>query len=103
MSSAGLKLLSKIVMGRTFQYLRDPSPWSACGCGRSTADLHGCMGRLRDMCREWRLGIVIAKLDVEAAFDNVSRESIARFLNMHLVDKNHMSGGFYYFFSRRTT
>ena len=68
MSSAGMKLMSKVVMGRTFRFLRDPSPWSACGCGRSTADLHGCMGRLRDMSREWRLGIVVAKLDGGSCF-----------------------------------
>ena len=86
LSSAGMKLMSKIIITRAFSYLRDPSPWSACGCGRSTADLHGCMGRQRDLCGEWRLGIMVAKLDVEAAFDNDSRAAIADFLNKRLAD-----------------
>ena len=88
MSCAGMKLMAKIAMGRTFHSLREASPWSACGAGRSTADLHGVLGRLRDMTREWRLGVVVAKLDIEGAFDFVRRTSVADFLGRRLSDRN---------------
>ena len=88
MSCAGMKLMAKIAMGRTFHSLREASPWSACGAGRSTADLHGVLGRLLDMTREWRLGVVVAKLDIEGAFDFVHRTSVADFLGRRLSDRN---------------
>ncbi|CAE7274757.1 unnamed protein product [Symbiodinium sp. CCMP2592] len=88
MSCSSMKLLSKIVMGRSFQALRDPAPWSACGCGRSTADMHAVMGRLRDMCHEWRAGVIVAKLDVEGAFDFVSRRAVADYIGKRLCSKN---------------
>ena len=88
MSCAGMKLMSKVVMGRTFRSLREASPWSACGAGRGTADLHGVLGRLRDMTREWRLGVVVAKLDIEGAFDFVHRTSVADFLGRRLAGRD---------------
>ncbi|CAE7463550.1 unnamed protein product [Symbiodinium sp. CCMP2592] len=84
MSCSGMKLLSKIVMNRTFRRLREHSPWSACGQNRGTADLHGVMGRLRDMTREWRLGVLVVKLDIEGAFDYVNRGSVADFIQTRL-------------------
>ena len=84
MSCCGMKLLSKIIMQRSFRRLRQDSPWSACGQNRSTADMHGVLGRLRDMTREWRLGVVLVKLDIEGAFDFVNRKAVADFIDTRL-------------------
>ncbi|CAE7710560.1 unnamed protein product, partial [Symbiodinium sp. CCMP2456] len=87
MSSSSMKVLTKIVMGRTFYWLRDPCPWSASGHSRCCADLHGTFGRLRDMTREWRLGVVAVKLDL--AEEGVPFE--LRYL-LRLLAENDMMG-----------
>ena len=58
MSSAAMKTMSKVIMARTFDSIRHGCPWSSAGRGRGCADLHGAIGRVRDMSREWRLGVV---------------------------------------------
>ncbi|CAE7354544.1 unnamed protein product, partial [Symbiodinium sp. CCMP2456] len=80
MSSAAMKTMSKIVMARSFEDIRQPSPRACAGRNRGCADLHGACGRLRDMTREWRLGVVAVKLDIRAAFDTVHRRAVADFL-----------------------
>ena len=86
MSSAAMKAMSRIIMGRTFPMLRQPSPWSAAGCGRSCADMHATFGRLRDMAREWRLGMIAVKLDIRGAFDHVHRRAVADFIEGYLTN-----------------
>ncbi|CAE7406906.1 unnamed protein product, partial [Symbiodinium microadriaticum] len=80
MSSAAFKTLSRVVMERSFDQLRFGCPWSSSGRNRGCADMHGAMSRLRDMVREWRLGVVVVKLDIRGAFDCVHREEVANFL-----------------------
>ena len=46
--------------------------------------MHGAFGRLRDMTREWRMGVIAVKLDIKAAFDNISRGAVADYLSQHL-------------------
>ena len=87
MSSAAMKAMSKIIMGRAFPMMRQPSPWSAAGCGRSCADMHGAFGRLRDMTREWQLGVIAVKLDIRGAFDHVRRRAVADFVEGHLTNE----------------
>ena len=86
MSSASLKTMSRIIMGRTFPTMRAPCPWSAAGAGRSCADMHGTFSRLRDMTREWRLGVIAVKLDIRGAFDHVHRRAVADFVESHLTN-----------------
>ncbi|OLQ14939.1 putative 149 kDa protein [Symbiodinium microadriaticum] len=84
MSSAAFKVMSRVVMNRSFHQLRQPSPWSTSGRGRSCADLVGCIGRVRDMTRDWRLGMVITKLDITGAFDCLDRLAVAQYVRRHM-------------------
>ncbi|CAE7868918.1 unnamed protein product, partial [Symbiodinium sp. KB8] len=84
MSSAAFKVMSRVVINRSFRHLRQPCPWSTSGSGRSCADLVGCIGRVRDMTREWRLGMVIIKLDIRGAFDCLDRMAVVRYVQRHL-------------------
>ena len=79
-SSAMMKLVIRMTMHRCFPLLRVPSSVSACGKQRQAADLLGVMTRLRDMSREWRIPLLVAKLDVSGAFDNVRRMAVAEHL-----------------------
>ena len=65
MGSAAMKMMSRIVMGRTFDKLREPCRHASSGKGRQPADLIGTFTRLRDVTREWRTGVIAAKLDVK--------------------------------------
>eukprot|EP00439_Symbiodinium_sp_Y106_P015604 s5064_g2.t1 len=85
MTSAAFKALSKVVMQRSFPQLRLPAPWSSSGHGRSCADLVGSLSRLRDITREWRLGMIVVKLDIRAAFDHLSREAVADYIHTNLT------------------
>ena len=86
MGSAAMKMMSRIVMNRTFGELRAPSCCASSGKGRQPADLIGTFTRLRDVTREWRVGLVAAKLDVKGAFDYIDRGCVATFLEERLVD-----------------
>ena len=83
-SSALMKLTTRVVMARCFHALRRPSGVSACGKGRQPADLVGCITRLRDMGKEWKIPFLVAKLDVKGAFDRINRSSVARRLTVGL-------------------
>ena len=80
MSSAVQKFVTRVVMNRCFHLVRRPCRWAASGKGRQVADLVAAVGRLRDMGREWRTGIVLVKLDIQGAFDCVHRPAMASFL-----------------------
>ncbi|CAE7484527.1 Dgat2 [Symbiodinium sp. CCMP2592] len=51
---------------------------------RQPADLVGAVSRIRDVSREWKLGLLVAKLDVRGAFDRISRAKVASFLTSRL-------------------
>ena len=86
MGSAAMKMMSRIIMNRTFGFLRSPSCCAASGRGRQAADLIGTFTRLRDVCREWREGIVAIKLDVKGAFDFIDRGRVADYLEQRLAE-----------------
>ncbi|CAE7234815.1 unnamed protein product [Symbiodinium sp. CCMP2592] len=86
MGSAAMKMMSRIVMNRTFGHLRSPSCCASSGKGRQPADLIGTFTRLRDITKEWRIGVVAAKLDVRGAFDFIDRGCVASFLQDRLGD-----------------
>ena len=83
MSSALQKLVSRLVMHRTFPILRRGTDICCSGKNRQAADLVGCLTHLRDVTHEWRMPLLIAKLDIRGAFDSLSRKALAMFL----VDK----------------
>ena len=84
MSSAALKMLSRVVMNRTFEALREPNFVASSGKGRQPADLIGVFSRLRDVTREWREGVIAVKLDVEGAFDFIDRGVVADYIQNRL-------------------
>ncbi|CAE7786100.1 unnamed protein product, partial [Symbiodinium necroappetens] len=79
-SSAFNKLVNRLVCGRIMPHLRRGSYVSCCGKGRQAADLIGAISRIRDVTREWKMPLVIAKLDVAGAFDKVDRGKVAELL-----------------------
>ncbi|CAE7736685.1 unnamed protein product [Symbiodinium necroappetens] len=85
MSSALQKLVSKMVMARTFPHIRQASDISCCGKNRQAADLVGSLSRIRDVAKEWRMPLLVAKLDIRGAFDALSRRKLADFLCLRLA------------------
>ena len=79
-SSAFNKLVSRLVCSRTLPIMRRSSRISCCGKGRQAADLIGAASRIRDVCREWKHPLLVAKLDVAGAFDRLDRRKVAHFL-----------------------
>ncbi|CAE7824475.1 Retrovirus-related Pol polyprotein from type-2 retrotransposable element R2DM [Symbiodinium microadriaticum] len=79
-SSAFNKLVNKLVCSRVLPHMRSGSKISCCGKGRQSADLVGCVGRMRDICREWRHPMLLGKLDVSGAFDKIDRGRVAKFM-----------------------
>ena len=79
-SSAFNKLVNRLVCSRALPRLRSGSKISCCGKGRQSADLVGCVGRVRDVCQEWKHPFILGKLDVAGAFDKIDRGRVAKFL-----------------------
>ena len=76
MSSAFGKLVNRVIIARLFPALRRGSKISACGKGRQSADLIGCLSRLRDVVREWDESVLVVKLDIAGAFDRLKRQKV---------------------------
>ena len=87
-SSAFNKCVNRLVCTRVLPVLRGGSKISCCGRGRQAADLVGCVTRIRDVCHEWKMPLLLCKLDVAGAFDRVKRGEVANFL----CDKLRTSG-----------
>ena len=49
--------------------------------------MHDAFGRLRDMTREWKLGVIAVKLDIRGAFDHVHRRAVADFVEGRLTNE----------------
>eukprot|EP00439_Symbiodinium_sp_Y106_P074342 s1137_g14.t1 len=79
-SSAFHKLVSRMVCARTMPLLRTGSPISGCGKGRQAADVIGMISRARDVVHEWKVPLLLCKLDISGAFDRVDRQRICEFL-----------------------
>ena len=86
-SSAFHKLVSRLVCSRTLPLLRRPSRISCCGKGRQAADLIGAVTRIRDTTKEWKLPLLLCKLDVAGAFDRVDRAKVGDLLLRRLLHK----------------
>ena len=87
-SSAFHKLVSRMVCSRVIPLLRRPSRISCCGKGRQAADLIGAISRIRDTTREWKLPLLLCKLDVAGAFDRVDRGKVGDLLLRRLRDQD---------------
>ena len=87
-SSAFNKLVNRLVCTRVLPIIRRGSRISCCGRGRQAADLVGCLSRIRDVTREWKLPLLLCKLDVAGAFDRVDRNKVASLLIERLQDRH---------------
>ena len=86
-SSVFHKMISKLVCRRVLPLLRTGSRLSGCGQGRQAADVIGTITRVRDMTREWRLPVLLCKLDISGAFDKLDRLNFVEFLRHKLNGK----------------
>ena len=87
-SSAFNKLVSRLVCRRILPALRVGSKISCCGKGRQAADLVGGVTRIRDVAHEWKLPLLLCKLDVAGAFDRVKRDRVAAYLVENLKGRH---------------
>ena len=83
-SSAFHKMVNKMVCSRTMPALRKGSKISGCGKGRQAADVIGTLSRVRDVVHEWRLPVLLCKLDIAGAFDRLDRQNVVEFLKDRL-------------------
>eukprot|EP00439_Symbiodinium_sp_Y106_P043032 s1996_g5.t1 len=87
-SSAFHKMVNKMVCARTMPSLRQGSRISGCGKGRQAADVIGALSRVRDITQEWRLPVLLCKLDISGAFDRLDRQSVVDFLKGRLANSD---------------
>ncbi|CAE7219179.1 pol [Symbiodinium sp. CCMP2592] len=87
-SSVFHKLVTKLVCARSMPSLRSGSRLSGCGKGRQAADIIGTVSRLRDVTHEWKLPVLLCKLDISGAFDKLDRQRVVEFLKGRLADKD---------------
>ena len=78
------KMVTKLVCSRTMPILRTGSKISGCGKGRQAADVIGTISRLRDVTQEWKVPLLLCKLDISGAFDKLDRQKIVEFLKDRL-------------------
>ena len=67
--------------------MRTGSKISGCGKGRQAADVIGVISRLRDVVQEWKVPLLLCKLDMSGAFDKLDRQRIVEFLKERLGNK----------------
>ncbi|CAE7233474.1 unnamed protein product [Symbiodinium sp. CCMP2592] len=73
MGSAVSKLFSRLLLNRALPHIA-PQTYAQCsGAGRQTADFLFTAIRLFELAREWGNPLVVFKLDLEKAFDNLER------------------------------
>ena len=83
-SSVFHKMVTKLVCTRTMPVMRTGSKISGCGKGRQAADVIGTVSRLRDVAQEWKIPLLLCKLDISGAFDKLDRQKIVEFLKERL-------------------
>ena len=80
LSSATCKLFSRMLLERCKDKLGEPGGRQCSGPGRQASDFVFTIHRLMHVEREWRLGMRWIKVDVQEAFDRVSRHRLMRML-----------------------
>ncbi|CAE7593269.1 unnamed protein product [Symbiodinium necroappetens] len=83
-SSVFHKMVTKMVCSRALPVLRTGSRCSGCGKGRQAADVIGTVSRVRDVSHEWKLPLLLCKLDISGAFDKLDRLKVVEFLKTTL-------------------
>ncbi|CAE7666124.1 unnamed protein product [Symbiodinium microadriaticum] len=83
-SSSFHKMITKLVCTRVMPLLRSGSRISGCGKGRQAADVIGCLSRVRDVVQEWKMPMLLCKLDISGAFDRIDRLKLVEYLNSKL-------------------
>ena len=76
MGSAVSKAFSKLLLGRLSKGLAPTSAAQCAAPGRQTGDYLSALWKLMELSREWGQGFAAAKLDLNKAFDCVSREKL---------------------------
>ena len=76
LSSATCKLYSRMLLERCKQRLGVPGGRQCSGTGRQPTDYVYTVHKLMHLEREWRMGLRWIKLDLQKAFDRVSRQRL---------------------------
>ena len=84
LSSATSKLFSRMLLQKSLGLLGEPSSRQCAGKGRQATEYIFCVARLMSLEREWKAGMRWVKLDLQKAFDRVSRGKLMRLLKDRL-------------------
>ena len=83
-SSVFHKMVTKLVCTRAMPVMRTGSKISGCGKGRQAADVIGTITRVRDVVHEWKIPLLLCKLDISGAFDKIDRQKLVELLKDRL-------------------
>ncbi|CAE7801571.1 unnamed protein product, partial [Symbiodinium necroappetens] len=86
MGSAAAKVYSRLLLGRTVEWLGVEEGAQCSGVGRQPAEYIFGMARVMELEAEWHQGLVAAKIDIRKAFDMLHRPALLRRLKQALGD-----------------
>ncbi|CAE7218587.1 unnamed protein product [Symbiodinium sp. CCMP2592] len=91
LGSAASKLFSRLLLNRSLPFLGPRSPYQCARQHRQSCDYVFSVWRIFELCREWGLPLTCAKIDVQKAFDSVSRPRLIEKLRSRLGDTPEMA------------
>ena len=80
LGSGTSKLFSRMLLEKSLESLGEPSSRQCAGKGRQATEYVFCVARMMSLEREWKAGFRWVKLDLQKAFDRVSRGKLMRTL-----------------------
>ena len=84
MSSAISKTFCRVLLQRAKKTVKSIGACQLAGPHKQTCDYVFCAHRLMQLEREWRAGLCFLKIDLEKAFDNVSRPALSAYLEQRI-------------------
>ena len=82
--ASAAKVFGMMLLMRTRQYIQPAGPWQCAHGGRQTADYLFAAVKSFSLDTEWHLGLCWCKIDIQQAFDALSRDRTLRLLRDRL-------------------
>ncbi|CAE7704303.1 unnamed protein product [Symbiodinium microadriaticum] len=82
--ASAAKVFGTMLLMRTRKYIQPAGPWQCAHGGRQTADYLCAAVKTFSLDTEWRLGLCWCKVDIQKAFDTLSRDRTLRLLRDQL-------------------
>ena len=91
LGSGASKLFARLLLNRCMMMLGPRSPYQCARQHRQTCDYVFSVWRVFELCREWGVPLCCVKVDVQKAFDSVSRPMLVATLRARLGDTPEMA------------